>query len=92
MAAPEREGEGMSCRILLGFTGIALLVGLAPSALAETSRTQALVACIELRGEPETRRDLKLRESETFFKLRNRILGLTRTQALRSEQIEVKGA
>ena len=37
-------------------------------------------------------RDLKLRESETFFKLRNRILGLTRTQALRSEQIEVQGA
>lgn len=37
-------------------------------------------------------RDLKLRESDTFFKLRNRILGLTRTQALRSEQLEVKGA
>jgi Collagen triple helix repeat (20 copies) len=54
----------MSCRILLGFTGIALLVGLAPSALAETSRTQALVACIELRGEPETRRDVKLREGK----------------------------
>jgi NitT/TauT family transport system ATP-binding protein len=37
-------------------------------------------------------RDFKLRESEAFFRLRNRILGLTRTQAMRSEQIEVQGA
>lgn len=54
----------MSWRVLLGLTGIAVLVGLAPSALAETSRGQALVACIELRGEPETRRDVKLREGK----------------------------
>lgn len=54
----------MSWRILLGCAGVAVLVGLAPSALAETSRAQALVACIELRGEPETRRDVKLREGK----------------------------
>jgi hypothetical protein len=54
----------MGYRMLLGLTGVALLVGLAPSALAETSRTQALVACIELRGPAETRRDVKLREGK----------------------------
>ena len=54
----------MSWRVLLGLTGVAVLVGVAPSALAETARTQALVACIELRGEPETRRDVKLREGK----------------------------
>ena len=32
-------------------------------------------------------RNLETKESETFFKLRNRILGITRAQALRTEQL-----
>ncbi|HEX6092730.1 MAG TPA: ABC transporter ATP-binding protein, partial [Dongiaceae bacterium] len=32
-------------------------------------------------------RNLETKDSETFFKLRNRILGITRAQALRNEQI-----
>jgi hypothetical protein len=51
----------MSGRLLLALAGVALLVGLAPSALADTSKTPTLVACVELHGTPETRRDVKLR-------------------------------
>ncbi len=32
-------------------------------------------------------RTLEHKDSEVFFKLRNRILGITRAQALRTEQI-----
>jgi NitT/TauT family transport system ATP-binding protein len=32
-------------------------------------------------------RNLETKDSETFFKLRNQILGITRAQALRTEQI-----
>jgi NitT/TauT family transport system ATP-binding protein len=34
-----------------------------------------------------TERNLETKDSETFFKLRNQILGITRAQALRNEQI-----
>jgi len=34
-----------------------------------------------------TERNLETKDSETFFKLRNQILGITRAQALRTEQI-----
>jgi hypothetical protein len=32
-------------------------------------------------------RPLELKESDVFFRLRNRILGITRAQALRTEQL-----
>ena len=56
-----------------------------------SARPAKILEEIAIRDLLPAARDLKLRESETFFKLRNRILGLTRTQALRSEQLEVKG-
>ena len=57
-----------------------------------SARPAKILEEIPIRDLLPAARDLKLRESETFFKLRNRILGLTRTQALRSEQLEVQGA
>jgi NitT/TauT family transport system ATP-binding protein len=37
-------------------------------------------------------RNLETKESEAFFKLRNRILGITRAQALRTEQLMLGAA
>ncbi len=41
--------------------GVLTLVLLVPSAIAGSQRTQASVLCVELTGDPETRRDVKLR-------------------------------
>ena len=57
-----------------------------------SARPAKILEVIPIRDMLPAARDLKLRESETFFKLRNRILALTRTQALRSEQMEMQGA
>jgi len=67
-------------------------VFLADRILVFSARPAKILEEIPIRDLLPAARDLKLRESETFFKLRNRILGLTRTQALRSEQIEMAGA
>jgi Collagen triple helix repeat (20 copies) len=50
----------MNKALVVGGLLVALLV---PSALAGSQRTQASVLCVELRGDAETRRDVKLRNA-----------------------------
>jgi hypothetical protein len=49
----------MNKTLIVGGLVLALLV---PSAFAGSQRTQASVLCVELRGNAETRRDVKLRD------------------------------
>ena len=45
--------------------GVLTLVLLVPSAIAGSQRTQASVLCVELTGNAETRRDVKLRNGSS---------------------------
>jgi hypothetical protein len=52
----------MNKTLIVGGLILALLV---PSAFAGSQRTQASVLCVELRGNADTRRDVKLRNAST---------------------------
>jgi NitT/TauT family transport system ATP-binding protein len=57
-----------------------------------SARPAVIMEEIAVRDILPAARDLALRESEVFFKLRNRILAMTRSQMLRSEQLGVGAA